>query len=926
MPNRSNILLILTDQQAPERAGLGPAVTAAVAVVACVCSLIVTTPSAAADERPVTLRLEGAPSATAGAGWGRLRYENAKRFREKHPNVIFEHANELQLPISGLSKATQFMQIAGETAPDVYSDVYLQDLLNYVRQGFVRPIDDLIQQDRQWWDNGPIPARLREATKIDGHYYGAIESLQLFVRCLVYRKDLFREAGLDENRPPRTWDEFYHVCQRLYWPDKVVKRAEISSLRGQVGFGLMTDMAGAKTFQTLLQQAGGALMQARKTCPQGHVNIHRDPRKIVTCAQDGADLSAAQLQWRATFNDHAGNHALNFMRKLRWSRWTRCPHCTTSETKQGIVDISTIDVQTGEEVDMTGGHRQGRCPACGEVVDLDAQERDDKVFEGVIRLEATGGAAVRGFYNGANAMLFYFTGQFFLRHLEATGIPFNDVGVAALPYYKEPYPNMAVIRLDCINSAVKDPRKVAAAWEYIKETTGHESEATKTRLFVEGGVETWVFPPSNLLKYGYPQAYEKIPKNYRDSVEQLIATCEAPVPAPELPRVLNTYIPVPVGTIMLDETARSSPLLDDAARKTNRYVLKHKTPKQRYRDNIIGASVVVIGALLVLYGLTRVIRLARRQKAQQFESLTGSGTGSRLRTRKHVTAWLFLLPAMALVLLFQYYPLFRGSVMAFFDYKLLGGVRGSRFVGFGNFVDALSDPFFWQVTLQTVQYVFWSLALGFLAPLILALYLSEVPRFKVIFRTIYYLPSVTTGLVIMLMWMWLMDSSPSGVFNRMLASVNLGPYGFLKDPNMAMPSIIIPGVWAGIGSGCLIYLAALKSIPTDLYDSAAIDGATVPGRVRHVTIPYLKPLLIINLVGAFIGAFHAATNVLVMTGGGPMNKTRVLGLEIWLNAFLYLRFGYATAMAWIMGSLLIGFTLYQLRILKKVEFRTASAD
>ena len=169
MPNRLNILLILTDQQPPERAGLGPAVTAAVAVVACVCSLIVTTPSAATDERPVTLRLEGVPSATAGAGWGRLRYENAKRFREKHPNVIFEHANELQLPISGLSKATQFMQIAGETAPDVYSDVYLQDLLNYVRQGFVRPIDDLIQKDRQWWDNGPIPARLREAPKIDGH-------------------------------------------------------------------------------------------------------------------------------------------------------------------------------------------------------------------------------------------------------------------------------------------------------------------------------------------------------------------------------------------------------------------------------------------------------------------------------------------------------------------------------------------------------------------------------------------------------------------------------------------------------------------------------------------------------------------------------------------------------------------------------------
>ena len=874
-------------------------------------------------EAPVVLRLESVPHAAAGAGWERLWYENARRFRRKHPEVVFEQANELQLPIAGMPRATTFMQIAGETAPDVFGDVYLQDLINYVRQGFVRPIDDLIERDREWWDNGPIPARLREATKIDGHYYGAVEALQLFVHCLCYRKDLFREAGLDANRPPRTWEEFFRYCQRLYWPDKVIRRAEIPGLLGQVGFGLMTDMAGAQTFQTLLEQAGGTLLEARKTCPDcGRVQAHKDPRHITACPADGASLTGAPVAWRSAFNSPAGVHALNFMRKLRWSRWTRCPHCTTSEKRQAIVDISTIDIATGDEVDLAGGRDRLPCPACGATVDLDAQERAGMVFEGVIRTEATGGTAVRGFYDGSNAMLLYFTGQFFLRKLEEAGIPFQDVGVAPLPYDREPHPNTAVIRLDCINAAVQDPRKVDAAWELIKENTGNEAEAVKTRIFVEGGVESWVFPPSNLLKYGYPEAYERIPPSYRESVEQLMATCEAPVPAPKLRQVLNTYVTVPVGRVVLDKHIRAEPLLNAMVQKTNRHVLKIKTPRERRRDNLLGLAVVLAGAVLLAWAARRMAASARRDRA-----LTDiPAAGGRLRARRHLAAWLFMLPAVLLVLLFQYYPLLRGSVMAFFDYRLLGGMRHSPFVGFSNFIDVLNDPFFWQVLLQTVQYVSWSLALGFLAPLILALYLSEVPRFKVLFRTIYYLPSVTTGLVIMLLWMWMMSSSGAGALNRMLAAVGLGPFGFLKDPRMAMPCIILPGVWAGMGSGCLIYLAALKSIPDDLYDSAAIDGASVPGKVRHVTLPFLKPLLIINLVGAFIGAFHAATKVLVMTGGGPMNKTRVLGLEIWLNAFLNLRFGYATAMAWIMGSLLIGFTLYQLRILKKVQFTTAAAE
>jgi multiple sugar transport system permease protein len=127
-------------------------------------------------------------------------------------------------------------------------------------------------------------------------------------------------------------------------------------------------------------------------------------------------------------------------------------------------------------------------------------------------------------------------------------------------------------------------------------------------------------------------------------------------------------------------------------------------------------------------------------------------------------------------------------------------------------------------------------------------------------------------------------------------------------------------VWAGMGPGCLIYLAALKGIADDFYEAADIDGATFVDKILFVVFPILKPLLIINFVGVFIGSWNSTANILAMTGGGA--GTEVAGLHIFYKAFIFLKFGPATAMAWILGVMLIGFTVYQLRILSRLEFRT----
>jgi multiple sugar transport system permease protein len=138
-----------------------------------------------------------------------------------------------------------------------------------------------------------------------------------------------------------------------------------------------------------------------------------------------------------------------------------------------------------------------------------------------------------------------------------------------------------------------------------------------------------------------------------------------------------------------------------------------------------------------------------------------------------------------------------------------------------------------------------------------------------------------------------------------------------------MFAVVLPGIWAGAGAGSILYLAALKNIAVERYEAADIDGASWVQKIRFITLPGLKPLILINLLGVFIAGFKAMENVFVLTQGGPLNATRTIGLEVWQNAFMFLKFGYATAAAWVMGSILIGFTVIQIKSLLKMRFTTA---
>ncbi|MBO6066698.1 MAG: extracellular solute-binding protein [Kiritimatiellae bacterium] len=285
--------------------------------------------------------------------------------------------------------------------------------------------------------------------------------------------------------------------------------------------------------------------------------------------------------------------------------------------------------------------------------------------------------------------------------------------------------------------------------------------------------------------------------------------------------------------------------------------------------------------------------------------------------------WFFLLPAVASILLWSYYPLFRGAFMAFQDYRIVGQ---SAFAGLDNFIRVALDPNVWAAWVRTFEYVAITLLLGFLTPIFLALMLCEIPKGKVFFRFLYFLPHLTSALVVTLLWKLMFDPTENGILNQIVMSLGFARQSWLLDPKLAMVCCILPRVWAGAGISSLIYIAALSSLPSDYYEAAAIDGAGILGRFRHITFPQLAPLMVINFVGAFIAAFQGMGSIFLLTFGGPGDATQVLSLQIWKEAYNNLRFSTATTMAWFLGVALIGFTYLQIRFLRRVEFRQASAN
>jgi multiple sugar transport system permease protein len=275
-----------------------------------------------------------------------------------------------------------------------------------------------------------------------------------------------------------------------------------------------------------------------------------------------------------------------------------------------------------------------------------------------------------------------------------------------------------------------------------------------------------------------------------------------------------------------------------------------------------------------------------------------------IRVREALDGYLFMAPAVLGFLLFTLLPMLASLWLGFTEYDLLSA---PQWIGLDNYTTMFADPFFWQSLRVTAVYALFSLPLGLAAALGVALLMNQRVPAIALWRTIYVVPSVISGVAVAVLWRWLFNPE-FGLLNLLLSFAGVKGPNWLGSADWALPSLIIMGLW-GIGGSMLIYLAGLQGIPTDLYEAVAIDGGAAWTKFRHVTLPLLSPVILFNLVVGLIGAFQYFTEAYVLTKGGPENATLFYTLYLYRNAFNYFQMGYAAALAWMLFLLVLVLTL-----------------
>lgn len=300
--------------------------------------------------------------------------------------------------------------------------------------------------------------------------------------------------------------------------------------------------------------------------------------------------------------------------------------------------------------------------------------------------------------------------------------------------------------------------------------------------------------------------------------------------------------------------------------------------------------------------------------------MTAPAQPRRLRRRTPLT-WLrggglsnllFLAPMIVVFALYSWGPILQTVWMAFQKTNLIT----SQFVGLQNFVNVLNDPVLPTAVLNTLYFALLALVLGFPVPILLAVLMSEVRRAKGIYSVLAYLPVVVPPVVAVLLWKFFFDASPTGVFNTILGWVGLGPFPWLQNAASAMPSLVLEATWAAAGGSVIIYLAALLSVPPELYDAAEVDGAGIGRKIWHVTLPQLRGVIFVMLILQVLATAQVFLEPFLFTSGGPNNATVTVLLLIYRYAFqnsLGGNYGEATALSLLLALVLavLSFAYFQ---------------
>lgn len=283
------------------------------------------------------------------------------------------------------------------------------------------------------------------------------------------------------------------------------------------------------------------------------------------------------------------------------------------------------------------------------------------------------------------------------------------------------------------------------------------------------------------------------------------------------------------------------------------------------------------------------------------------------------TGWLFLAPALMVIGVFFALPVLGALVLSFTDYDLyaLADPHNVRFVGLSNYLALLQRPLFWAALGHTVYFVAVAVPLSMAVSLGGALLLnSPLARAQAFFRTALFAPVVTTVVAVAIIWRYLFNTK-YGVVNALLDALGVHPVDWLGDPHWAMPTIILFAVWKNFGYNMIIFLAGLQAIPSALYEAARIDGASAWRQFRHITVPMLRPTLLMVAILTVSGYFQLFAEPYVITEGGPLQSTVSVLYLMYDEGFTWWNLGSASAVAFALFIVMFAVTALMLRLARR---------
>ena len=822
---------------------------------------------AAAESKPrpqgevlkIPLRVMQLPDPKSTDTNTKVQLEILREFRKLYPEIELSPFSGIEIQNIG-AESRLMLAIAGGAAPDVIN-VNFRMSDTYIQQNFLWPLDKYIESDPEFKSIdsflNSLPPAIRPIVFREGPAVGGLAAgkhvwavgNKILVRALFWRKDIFQDAGLDPEKPPKNWDELIEYARRIADP-----------ARDKYGISMAGGAQSSWDFMSYLWSAGAdAVTQDKKTG-----------------------------EWRAAFGTREAAVALDFYMRLATERWqdsdgTVQHGYSTLNSDERSVKLAQQAGKLGMYSQYLGDDRMG-----GEV---------DPALVGIAPFPA--GPSGRGATEINATLNGIFAGIVGRNNSEGKFVPAEKI---------------------------RD-----AAWKYISFMNSKRARKIYAETMVNLG-QGRSLSPTYLREFGYTEYLKYFPPSWEQAFNQALENGK-PEPYGRNCQMVYIYLTQPIDEAMQlfrdgklpegDSPEAKEKRLDmlqeilkKAENRTNARMIGHIEPQEQQKRTTVAIIVAIIIACVfcfVIYNIWKVF--------SPKDSYSGKKRGWDFK--RNWLGYLIMIPALVSILLWTYYPMLTGSQLFFQDYRVVGD---SRWVGFDNLAGVLFSDEWWSAIWNTFRYMMFTLTLGFLAPIVLAILLQGGSHGKIVSRTLYYLPAVMSGLVVIFMWKLFYQAGSSGILNQTLNSLaslcglEFTPQDWLNDAKWAMLACVIPTIWAGAGPGCLIYLAALKGVPEETYEAAEIDGANFFQKIWHVTFPTLKALIIINFVGAFIASAQSGGMILIMTFGRA--NTEVAELHIFKEAYTNLQFGSAISMAWVLGMMTLMFTIYNLKRLSKMEFKT----